>query len=71
MIRKELHNERTKPFVKILFRAVIEIEIEVGSVTVWSLLQNVLERRRTEYGFPLSVQSAPLNELENEGIERI
>ena len=52
MIRKELYNERTKHFVMILFRAIIEVEIEVGSVIVWSLLQNVLEHRRAEDGFP-------------------
>ena len=51
MIRKELSNERTKHFVMILFRAVIEVEIEVGSVIVW-FLQNVLEHRRAEDGFP-------------------
>lgn len=52
MARKELRSERTKHFVMILFRAVIEVEIEVGNIIDRSLLQNVLEHRRAEHGFP-------------------
>ena len=52
VVRKELYNERTKHFVMILFRAIIEIEIEVSSVGIWSLPQNMLQHRGAEDGFP-------------------
>ena len=32
--RKELHSERRKHLVMILFRAVIEVEIEVGNILI-------------------------------------